>query len=719
MKSPSTPSISNGLTLRTKMALLSATAFAGILFVTLISLFLMHEVRVGGPAYRSIQKNKDALESIALLKSDLFQINSEVQNLMIEADASAARKNIATIENLINDIELNFGIVLESIESAKKKDAINKAEVIWKEYQKTLQAEVLPAAARGDVKRAGDLMAAIQARRFSTFSKAIAQMVDITRQDVSAAEERVAASIRIKMIMSGVVTLAVFCLVALFSYLITISITRPLGACVAFARSVAGGKLDERLKVRGGGEAADLAGAMNIMVENLHSMVSRISSAADVLSAIDNNIEKASRHVVVSASLQETAVRETSEAVDGIKATAMDVADGIEKLASSATETSSSSLEMAASIEEVALSADKLSEAVDEVTSSIMEMATSIKQIGSSIINLQDASNTTSSSISEMDATIRQVEKNALDTSAISEGVRKDAETGKRAVEEAMAGMQAIRESSRITAEVIENLSLRANDIGTILSVIDEVAEQTNLLALNAAIIAAQAGEHGKGFAVVADEIRELAERTSSSTREIATVIRGVQEETNRAVNAINMAEESISEGEKLSERSGAALEKIVSGVQKASIQVAEIARATVEQAYGSQSIKEAMESVAEMVEHIASSANEHALTSEQIAKAVERMKDLTVHVRISTREQSRTSSLIAHAIENSNLMVEQVRNGCHIQAMNSDTITAAVQNIRKSTASNTEMVRVLEGSVTGLSKQISLLEKEMSRFKI
>jgi len=114
--------------------------------------------------------------------------------------------------------------------------------------------------------------------------------------------------------------------------------------------------------------------------------------------------------------------------------------------------------------------------------------------------------------------------------------------------------MQAIRNSSRITAEVIETLSLRANDIGAILSVIDEVAEQTSLLALNAAIIAAQAGDHGKGFAVVADEIRELAERTSSSTREIATVVNGVQEETRRAVDAISLAEASITEGVRLSQ---------------------------------------------------------------------------------------------------------------------------------------------------------------------
>jgi len=471
--------------------------------------------------------------------------------------------------------------------------------------------------------------------------------------------------------------------------------------------------------VKGGGEAADLATAMNTMAENLHNMVSRVSSTSEVLTAIDNNIEKASHKVVNSAHLQETAVLETSRAVDHINTSVSEVSEGIERLAFSASETSTSILEMAASVEEVAISAEKLGDSVDEVSSSIIEMTASIKEISTNIVNLLDASSTTASSIAEMDATIKQVEKNALDTSAITEGVRKDAETGKIAVEEAIAGMQAIRNSSRITAEVVENLSLRANDIGAILSVIDEVAEQTNLLALNAAIIAAQAGEHGKGFAVVADEIRELAERTSSSTREIATVIMGVQEETRRAVDAINQAENSITEGEKLSQHSGTALAKIVSGVEKASIQVREIARATVEQARGSQSIKEAMESVEEMVGHIASSAREHSRGSELITVAVESMKDLTVHVRTSTREQSRTSSLIAHATEDITTMISQIRKASGSQAQSSAMISKAVGNIQRSTSANSESATVLEGAVTGLSRQIDLLEKEMSGFKI
>src|SRR6185369_12270152 len=265
-----------------------------------------------------INKNKDALESIALLKSDLFQINSEMQNFMLEADKTAADKNEVTIRNLVNDIELNFGIVLESIESPQKREAINRAEAIWNDYKKSLLEEVLPAAGKGDILKASYLMTGVQAQRFSTFSTAVALMVDIIRKDVSKTEEQVASNIKSKMILSGAITLLAIGVIAILSFIITTSITRPLRACVEFARTVADGKLDARLSVAGGGEAADLAAAMNTMAHNLHSMVSRVSSASTVLITIDNNIEKAARKLVSSARLQEVAVDETSRAVDHI-----------------------------------------------------------------------------------------------------------------------------------------------------------------------------------------------------------------------------------------------------------------------------------------------------------------------------------------------------------------------------------------------------------------
>ena len=123
------------------------------------------------------------------------------------------------------------------------------------------------------------------------------------------------------------------------------------------------------------------------------------------------------------------------------------------------------------------------------------------------------------------------------------------ADQGSRIVQQTMDGMHAIREATATAESVIRGLGDRAGEIGAIVDVIDGVANETSLLALNAAIIAAQAGEHGRGFSVVAGEIRELATRVSTSTAEIAKVIRSVQDESTNAVGAIERGTAERGEG--------------------------------------------------------------------------------------------------------------------------------------------------------------------------
>jgi methyl-accepting chemotaxis protein len=701
------------------MFLLSMVSFVAILIIILLGVLLLNEVRINGDNYKTIRNSKDALEKIALLKSDIYQLNGEVLSFMAERNPAEATALYAKIKDHTDDIDFKYDDVQGLIESQEKREAILKAEAIWSDYKKTLLEEIIPATQRGDLLRANALLRGIQEQRFSSFSSTVALMVDSLRRDVYKTEKEVSAITQKKIVITAVIAFILISLIAILSTVITESVTRPIKRCVEFASQVAGGSLENRLAINACGEIGDLAAAMNTMAENLHSMVSRLNTATGDLTAIDRNIETATRQVVGATRLQEEAVSETSRTVELINGSVCEISDGVEQLSCSATETSSSILQMAASIEEVALNTEKLGESVDEVSSSIIQMAGSIKGIGSNINTLLDASTITASSVAEMDATIRQVERNAMDTAVISERVKTDAANGLTSVQETIAGMQEIRRASRITAEVVEHLSLRAHDIGAILSVIDEVAEQTNLLALNAAIIAAQAGEHGKGFAVVADEIKELAERTSSSTREIAQVIKGVQEETGRAVAAINQAELAIGVGEELSERSGEALEKIVAGVRQAGLQIDAIARATVEQSKGSQSIRVAMEQVEEMVEQMANSAREHSRSSDLITVAVERMREMTGQVRGSTREQSKTSILIANATEDITAMINRIRVACGAQTEHSRSIDRMVGNIRQSSATTSQAAQVMNNAVTGLSRQIDQLENEMSGFKI
>jgi methyl-accepting chemotaxis protein len=479
------------------------------------------------------------------------------------------------------------------------------------------------------------------------------------------------------------------------------------------------GDLSVRVKDDSEDELGRLGADFNVMADKLAGMVGKVNNSTEELTQISNNFSGTAKQVVNAAQLQADGVDNTSSAMTQISASIKGVAKGVDSLSLSAAESSSSILEMAASVEEVALNVETLAQSVEEVSSSIAEMATSVKEVGTSVVSLMDASTTTASSVMEMDGSIKQVEKNAMDTAAISESVRKDAEMGKEAVEATITGIHEIRRSSRITYDVINTLSERAVDIGTILSVIDEVAEQTNLLALNAAIIAAQAGEYGKGFAVVADEIKELAERTSSSTREIAQVIKAVQDETQRAVEAINQAEKSIADGELLSQKSGEALTKIVTGVKKATTQVDEIARATIEQAKGSQMIREAMEQVSDMVGQIAKATREQGQGGELIMAAVEKMKGLTVQVRASTREQSKVGNFIAKSTENITGMIQQIKRACDEQSRGSEQVVVAVEDIQQSTNINLEATRTMNKAGINLSQQIDLLRKEMKSFKV
>ena len=496
-------------------------------------------------------------------------------------------------------------------------------------------------------------------------------------------------------------------------------IVSRLNAMAGALRRGSQGDLTSRLAIDSSDELGKLGDDYNVMIQRLSEMVGKVDASTTDLGGISESLTHASKQVVNAAHLQADGVSHTSSAMTQINTSVKGVAEGVDALSQSASESSSSILEMAASIEEVAFNMENLTQSVEEVSASISEISLSIKEVGNGVVSLMEASTTTASSVMQMDSSIKQVERNAMETAAISDEVRKDAENGKKTVEATIAGINAIRTSSRITSDVINTLSGRADDIGAILSVIDEVAEQTSLLALNAAIIAAQAGEHGKGFAVVADEIKDLSERTSSSTREIAALIKAVQDETRRAVDAINQAETSIAEGEELSQRSGEALNKVLEGVTKSSDQMAEIARATVEQARGSHVIRDAMEQVSEMVGQIANATREQGMGSGMIMGAVERMKDLTTQVRSSTREQSKVGNFIAKSTEDITDMIRQIKIACDEQRRGSEQVVTAVEDIQQSTSINLEATRTMNEAVENLFRQTEILRQEMASFKV
>lgn len=466
-------------------------------------------------------------------------------------------------------------------------------------------------------------------------------------------------------------------------------------------------------------EIGTLVCDFNLMTSKLSEMVSKIKLSSAELGNITANLREVSQRSVTSAEVQADSVLQTTSAIAEMNATINGITQAIDSLFLSTSESSSSTMELVASIDEVALNVETLSGAVEDVSSSITEMAASIRAIDGNVAILVDSSMTTASSVAALDLSIRQIEMNATESAAISDNLLNDAESGRVSVEATIAGISAIKKSSIITSEAISTLSEKALDIGSILQVIDEVAEQTNLLALNAAIIAAQAGDQGKGFAVVAEEIKELSERTSSSTKEIAKVIAAVQNEVNRAVESISLAEQSISDGEQLSYQSGEALAKILAGAKTSGSQIVEIAKTTESQAKESRQIRDVVEKISDMAAQIATATGQQGRGADMIIAAIEKMKGLNSQVRNSTREQSTVGSFIGKSTESISAMIRKIKIASDEQARSSELIMHSANEIHKSTENALEANRVTDESVKRLSVQSELLKKEMGQFVI
>jgi methyl-accepting chemotaxis protein len=496
-------------------------------------------------------------------------------------------------------------------------------------------------------------------------------------------------------------------------------IMRPLAEMMVVAKKMSDCDLTERLKSSSNGEFGELGSALSRTGENLRATLSKVKGVSVGIATVIEQINHTGEVVAKGASTTALSVDETSSSMEEMIASLKGIAENVEVLAQSAEESSSSILEMAATNDEVAENVKGLAASVEETTAAIEQMTYSIKEVAKNIEELSATAGETSSSMNEMDISIGQVETNANETAKLSERVSQDADTGVLALQKTLVGIDKIKESSKEAAEVIESLGRKIGTIGNILNVIDDVAEQTNLLALNAAIIAAQAGEHGKGFAVVADEIKDLAERTGASTKEISELIKSVQDESKNAIEAMERGVRNVEEGVRLGGEAGSALKKIYDSSSKATQMVKAIARATVEQARGSKQVTNAINRIDQTVQQIAGATAEQAKGSEQIMKSAEKMRAITKHVEHSSQEQSRGSKQITRSIENINEMVNHLNRAQKEQTKGSEQVMRAVESIKGVVDQQNRSMTELERAISSLAMQADVLKEEVRRFRV
>ncbi len=265
----------------------------------------------------------------------------------------------------------------------------------------------------------------------------------------------------------------------------------------------------------------------------------------------------------------------------------------------------------------------QISDAANDVAQASISISQTTETISAASHEQSSQVDEVAAAMEEMARTITENSTNAATTAGYANNNGQIAEEGGSVVENTINKMRQIADVVNQSAKNIERLGESSTQIGEIISVIEEIADQTNLLALNAAIEAARAGEQGRGFAVVADEVRKLAERTTEATKQISTMIKGIQSETSEAVHVMHKGNEEVSEGISLADNAGVALKEVVNSTKNVLDMVNSIASSSEEQAATS-------EEISKNINTISIATNESAQSIERIASSSEDLTGLT-----------------------------------------------------------------------------------------
>jgi methyl-accepting chemotaxis protein len=407
--------------------------------------------------------------------------------------------------------------------------------------------------------------------------------------------------------------LIVVLLSASISWRVAKSITVPLSQLITVAGQIGNaGDLEQEVNIKGEDEVAQLARTFNNMVQYLREM----AGISEAIAGGDLSVE------INPRSSRDTLGKAFREMTLGLRNLVKNVRD-------SAAQVASGSNQVASASDESAKISVQAASAIDEVTSTMHEMSINVQNMVKSTQMQASNVSETSASIDEMVASIQRVADTAKVLLDISQRSRDEVHNGINTMEKATDGLSRINASIGSSAEIISALGQRADDIGKIIEVIDDLAEQTNLLALNAAIEAARAGEHGLGFAVVADEVRKLAEKSAQSTREISELIQSIQKEARKAVDNMEKSTSIVNEGISLGGDLSGALKKISSVVSEVYKFAQEIGAATNEQSHGSSQIAKATTRLNEITHEINSSVEEQASGAQAVVRAMEKMREL------------------------------------------------------------------------------------------
>lgn len=262
-----------------------------------------------------------------------------------------------------------------------------------------------------------------------------------------------------------------------------------------------------------------------------------------------------------------------------------------------------------------------------QVSAAAGSLKTNARQIATGADDVSQQALAVATASEQLAATSKEIAHNCSMAADSSQKASQSAANGAQVVGETVTGMSKIAERVKTSAVTMQGLGLRSEQIGEIVSTIEQIADQTNLLALNAAIEAARAGDQGRGFAVVADEVRALAVRTTEATAEIGCVIKGIVGEITSAIHNLEQGVGETEAGMDAAAKSGQALLDIISQIAEASMQIAQVATAAEQQTATTDEISSKISRITDVVRETANEADQTSTAASQLAVLADELK--------------------------------------------------------------------------------------------
>lgn len=514
------------------------------------------------------------------MRSDIEFIRTQLNSLM-DAEENSSKQVIQ------DEIEVKVNSLNKSFEEYKYKQEFKTVISAYESYiaakDKFIKArgvgtvQQMPGFTEGQEVKAGPPEE--MANADSTKVAVIKALNEIINSQISDAKQtydnsrvvykNTKIAIRTLVFLSAIITI-------ILSIVIIRSVTGPVNNVTKKLKEIANndGDLTQRIGYKSKDEIGELSRSFDLFVDKLHSIIKEVSLSAETISSSTMQLSLATGN--------------TTQALEEISNTVVEIASGSSDGAAVAEETNASLAELA-----------KFSEATLEASRSTNENSKKAKEA---------------------------------------------AESGAEKISEVVSSIAEIAESSKEVSSMINGLEESSKRIGEIIKIITSISEQTNLLALNAAIEAARAGEAGRGFNVVADEIRKLADESNSAAREISELVKDNQYKSAAAVSSVGAVEEKVAIGVNKASEVGASIQNIIKNIQDIAGQIEQIDDANEKQAGSSKEVGKAISSIAATssqiaggTENISASIEEQfgtmteiEGTTEHLAEMASKLKELT-----------------------------------------------------------------------------------------